>query len=224
LVSPFPLSNSQLAMVFPGFSSNTTQGTPASTQSPVYAWTYAGKSFVGSYGAATVYSLNNGTVSQSAVTYLAGIPKSSSHGNLPATTLQTYSQGAEKIATTQEYGFVLSSLPTLTTNGEYIGATASVVLLLGVVRVARGREVKFAAAMENAQGLTKDELDLFTAVVVSGKERTGKEILEQTGERFGTGWYDLLPKLLRFRELGLVETMPTLDHGIPVLKWVSRVF
>jgi hypothetical protein len=219
VVSRSRLSNLEFSVIFPGFSSNATQRAPANMTSE-YTWKYQGTSFTGSVGSSPAYSIDNGSVNKVFVSYLAGT--SSRTKPNPQLESPTTGQISDRLRSVANFGFFHQSYVALIANSQYLESAVSVVLLLGVVRTARGRDVGFARAMENAEGLSGNELALLAAAVSSKKDETGKDILDELKWTFGVSWYELLPTLLKFQELGLLEAKIRSDHGVPLLKWVSR--
>jgi hypothetical protein len=232
IVSPSRLSIVQLSTILPGLKTNSTRGTFGNTSLPVFTWTYENRSFTGFYGATTASVISNVTKSQVSVAYLVGL-----EGQIPGDSggslaKQVVSVVAGRLSNAQKYSFLVSAaqFPNMIgsarahTIGVYLQAVGGVAVLLGVLGFTRGRGLRASRIMENTEGLSRSDFELFAMLSSSGGEGTGQEILERANTKFGiTSWSGLLAKLQRFRELDLVETRLRVRRGVPSLKWVCKV-
>lgn len=205
IVSPSHLLIVNLSTILPGLKTNSTSG--------ISTWTYESRTFTGYYGATAASVISNGTKSQVSIAYLAG-----QEGKTPKLARQVVSVVSGRLSNAQKYSSLVSEIDV------YLQAVGGVVVLLGVLGFTRSRALGASRTMENTEGLSRSDFELFAMLSSSGGEGTGQEIFERTNARFGmTSWNALLAKLQRFRELGLVETRLRIGQGVPSLKWVCKV-
>jgi hypothetical protein len=224
IVSPFRLTTAQVSTILPGFRTNSTHVTFGNTSLPIFTWTFENHNFTGFYGASSATVLSNFTKSQVSIAYLGGLEGQTPKGGGSSLVEQVVPVVTDRLSNAQKYSFLVSAALLPSMIGVYLQATGGVAVLLGVLGFTRGRELRALRIMENADGLTRDDFELFARLSSSGGEGTGKEILDRVNARFGiTSWSGLLTKLQRFRELGLIQTRLRVNRGQPSLKWVSKV-
>ncbi|MGD0477833.1 MAG: hypothetical protein ABSB29_06680 [Nitrososphaerales archaeon] len=224
IVSPFHLSIVQLSTILPGLMTDSTSGTFGNISLPVFAWTYENRSFTGFYGATAASVVSSVTKSQVSIAYLVGV-----EGQIPgdggsSLAKQVVPVVAGRLSNAQKYSFLVSAAQFPSKIGVYLQAVGGVAVLLGVLGLTRGRALRASRIMENTEGLSRSDFELFATLSSSGGEGTGQEILERASAKLGiTSWNALLAKLQRFRELDLVETRLRVSQGVPSLKWVCKV-
>lgn len=224
IVTSNPVSTTQLSTILPGFRLLFPRGTSGNASLPVFTWTYENRSFTGFYGASAATVLSNVTKSQVSIAYLVGLEGQVPEAGGSSLAKQVVPVVDDRLSNAQEYGFLVSAGLYPETIGVYLQGAGSVAVLLGVLGLTRGRALRASRIMENTEGLTRNDFELYARLSGSGGEGTGQEILEKVNSRFGiTSWRGLLAKLERFRELGLIETRLRVCRGVPSLKWVCEV-
>jgi hypothetical protein len=224
VVSSSRLSIAVLSTILPGLKTNSTLSTSGNTSLPVFTWTYGSRSFTGFYGDTATSVISNVTQSQVSIAYFVGVEGQISGDGGSSLPKQVASVVAGRLSNAQKYSFLVSAAQFPSTISVYLQAVGSIAVLFGVLGFTRGRGLQASRIIENTEGLSRSDFELFAQLSGSGREGTGQEILERTDAKFGiTSWGGLLTKLQRFRELDLIETRLRVRQGVPSLKWVWKV-